>query len=917
MRRPERADWAVFPAAAILVLATTRSAAAHAFGQRYDLPVPLGLYLAGAAAAVALSFVVVGLFIRGAPWSHAYPHLNLLRYAPARLLAHEYVLFLARLAAVGLFALVVAAGLFGNQHPIRNLAPTLVWIIGWVGLAYVSAFVGNLWALINPWRTIFAWAEALYRRTGRGRELSLRLPYPAALGVWPGVGLFLAFAWLELVFPNSAAPANIARAALGYSALTWTGMFLFGRERWLKHGEVFSLVFGVLARFAPMEIRVARPDFCAACGLGCLDRSGQCIDCATCYHHAAQADRQWAVRPYAVGLLRDERISTSMVAFILLILSTVLFDGLLAVPAWANLERSLLALFPGSGNGLRMAVKTAGSVVFWLLFLGAYVGTCWIVGRVVGGRLTTWEIARRFVLSLVPIAIAYHLAHYLTYLLIQGQYIIPLASDPFGYGWDLLGTAGYRVDIAVVGAKFAWYTAVITIVIGHVIAVYLAHVRALTTLGERRAALGSQVPVTALMVIYTVTSLSILAEPIVQRAPSAPTAEGTPSRRLVAVPPDAVLPEPGSGRLIPVGPGKTASVRLTYGAMASLFHDGTRMTIADILYPYAVAYRWGVGGTGDGRRYDPAIDRSTALLRERLVGLRFIGVDRTSKSIRFGDLVLSRELLLVEAYVNAAPDDGGQAAAVAPPWSSLPWHVIALMEEGVARGWAAFSRQEAERRGVPWLDPVRDDAIKQRLASLVAAFARDGFVPAALADLVTAEEARARWRALAAFHDKHGHFLATNGPYRLEEWSGRSAVLQVFRDPTYPLGVGSYDAYAIPRRAFVAKVERRKEGLTIVVDVETVEKSMRSYRIVRGPLRRADAYALGGATVECRYLVIGAGGKVALAGRGRPGADGTFLLDLADRLAPGKYTVLAALYLNGNSVNAEIRPIPYQVPGKP
>ena len=86
-------------------------------------------------------------------------------------------------------------------------------------------------------------------------------------------------------------------------------------------------------------------------------------------------------------------------------------------------------------------------------------------------------MARSFALTLVPIAIGYHLAHYLTFLLIQGQYIIPLVSDPFGFGWNLFGTAGYRVDIAVVGARFAWYAAVAAIVIGHIAAVYLAHVR--------------------------------------------------------------------------------------------------------------------------------------------------------------------------------------------------------------------------------------------------------------------------------------------------------------------------------------------------------------------------------------------------------------------------------------------------------
>src|SRR5262249_28861734 len=158
-----------------------------------------------------------------------------------------------------------------------------------------------------------------------------------------------------------------------------------------------------------------------------------------------------------------------------------------------------------------------------------------------------------FAFTLVPIAIGYHFAHYFTFLLVQGQYIIPLASDPFGFGWNLFGTAGYRVDIAIVDARFSWLTAVMAILIGHIAAFYLALVRAVQVLDTRRMAWRSQVPLPALMVVYTFVSLSILAEPIVERrAPAQPMAAE------IDVPEDALLPEPGSGRLRPVGAGKIA-----------------------------------------------------------------------------------------------------------------------------------------------------------------------------------------------------------------------------------------------------------------------------------------------------------------------------------------------------------------------
>jgi hypothetical protein len=237
-----------------------------------------------------------------------------------------------------------------------------------------------------------------------------------------------------------------------------------------------------------------------------------------------------------VGLLRNERVSASMVAFVLLVMAAVIFDGVLATPAWPVFEGALLAPFAPAGDLARMVARTLGLVGVWLVFLGAYGAICRIMAAAADGQLAAGAIARRFVFTLVPIVIAYHLAHYLSFLLIQGQYAIPLASDPFGRGWDLFDTAGYRVDIAVVGARFAWYLAVIAIVVGHIVAVFLAHVQAMVALPSRRPALRSQVPMTALMVVFTVISLSILAEPIVERAPAAAATATPRSAVAVAVP---------------------------------------------------------------------------------------------------------------------------------------------------------------------------------------------------------------------------------------------------------------------------------------------------------------------------------------------------------------------------------------------
>ena len=864
-------------AAALLACLAAAPASAHGFGQRYELPLPLSFYLFGTAAVVVFSFVVIGLFVRRARTPAESARIDLL----ARPLGRLFVLLALplKLIVLAVFLFALYAGLFGSQDPYRNIAPTLVWIIGWVGLAYVSALIGDIWTVTNPWRTSFDAADRLYRRS-TGRPFSLNWPYPPGLGAWPAVVLLLAFSWIELVYPNPAVPLHIAGFALAYSVLTWTAMFVFGRDAWLRHGEVFSVVFGTYARLAPTEVRVDDP--------------------------VSGRRAEWTLRPFGAGLV-GETASPSMTAFVLLLLATVLYDGLLATPEWGRFESTLTAPLVGFGEPAAIAVRSFCLVAFWLLFLGAYRLVSALMSWATGGIRSPREVAQSFAFTLIPIAIGYHIAHYFLFLLVQGQYIVPLVSDPFGYGWNLFGTVGYRPDIAIVGARFAWYLAVSAVVLGHIVAVYLAHVRAMQVFEARSAVLRSQVPLTALMVVYTFVSLSILAEPIVQqREATLPSA--TPTIE-IAVPADAVLPAVGSGRLYPVGAGKQARQKLTYRVLGSAFHDGTRTTNVDLLYSYMFAFRWGVRADA-GANYDAAIDVATAPMRRYVAGLRAVGVDTASRSFRVGDVNFVREVLSIEVYAAVALGDPDRDATVAPPWSTLPWHAIVLMEEAVIRGWAAFSQAEAARRGVPWLDLVRSAELKQKLASLVAEFERTGYRPEQLQSLISAEEARRRWAAVAAFYKAQAHFLVTNGPYRLKQWSGDRATLEAFRDLSYPLGVGSYDAYAIPRRAFVADVVETNGRFRISADIEVVRKFQRSYAIDRQPLRTIPPVERVRAAPECRYTVLDEQGRIVTAGIVRPGDDATFEVNLAARLSPGRYTMFAMIVVNENAMNAEIRRIP-------
>ena len=467
-------------------LASARPASAHGFGQRYDLPVPLWLYLYGAASAVLLSFVVFGLFVGGRGALGGHPRLNLLRFRPLRAtLANPAFVSGLRVFSVLVFVLVILTGLFGNQTSVLNLAPTVVWVIWWVGFSLFVALVGNVWALLNPLKVLFEWFDGLARRLGVDEGLEGKGPYPPSWDVWPALALFFAFVWVELIFPGSATPRNIALFALLYSSVTWAGMSLFGKETWLARGEAFSVFFGVLAKFAPTEARTT-PE-----------------------------GRELDLRPPAVGLLFTGKTSVGMCAFVIFMLAGVTYDGLLATPLWLSTMFTFQSLVGSFGVASSLLYGTLGLLLVPLVFFGLYLGFVKLC-EVLGGGTGFWQLAGAFAFTLVPIALAYQAAHYFTLLITEGQNLVALASDPFGWGWNLFGTAGYPVDASVVGAAVVWYSQVALIVGGHVVAVYLAHAVALREAPTPGLALRGQLPMVALMVLYTVVSLWILSQPVVE-----------------------------------------------------------------------------------------------------------------------------------------------------------------------------------------------------------------------------------------------------------------------------------------------------------------------------------------------------------------------------------------------------------------
>ena len=497
-------------------IVASRPVLAHGFGERYDLPVPLNFFLVGAAATVAFSFVVIGYFVGRSKESSNYPKYNLLsNQLIRRLITNRFVIQLIKSISVTLFLITLATAFLGDNEPTNNFSPTFVWIIWWVGIAYITAFFGNIWLVINPWKIIFSLVDSKINKSTIGRDGWL-FQYPKYLDVWPGIIIFFAFIWIENIYSGGAIPNKLGVLILSYSIITWTGMFLFGKHAWLKHGEAFSILFGLLSRLSPSEIGVLDTNACTNCYQGCYPHNLQCVDCLECFENSDRSDRLVNIRPYAIGLSRPENISIGSMIFVLLTLASVTFDGLTATSLWLDFQNAIHPIADILGIASSAGIGTFGLLMLPILFLGIYIVFSFLMSAFSGGYLSTYKTTTLFVYSLIPIAFAYHLSHYQSYLVIQGQHIIPLISDPFGYGWDIFGTQTFRVDISIINAKFVWISSVIAIVIGHIMSVYVAHLISLREIPDRSKALQSQYPMLLLMIFYTAISLWIIAQPIVQ-----------------------------------------------------------------------------------------------------------------------------------------------------------------------------------------------------------------------------------------------------------------------------------------------------------------------------------------------------------------------------------------------------------------
>jgi hypothetical protein len=446
---------------------------AHGIGVVRDLPVPAAYFFVGAFVVLVVSFILLGVLWRR-PLLESRSGGRLLPRPLSALALSRALRLVLQAIAVGVFVLTLTTALFGTTIELLNFAPTFVYVIFWLGVPLLSVILGNVWSVLSPWRAIADATVWLLERGGR--EARPVLEWSGRWGRYPAAGALFAFVALELAHPRPAYPRTLAIAIALYSYWALAGMAVYGRDAWTRYGEGFAVAFGLLARIAPFTVR----------------------------------DGRIAVRWPFTGLAGADPVPGTLV-FIAVMLGSTSFDGFSRTSKWQNLVGNIQAdLADSSRRTVDLAitlVNVTGLAVFVALVALTYMVAVGLAAQL--GRAQR-SLVPDFVLPLVPIAAAYLVAHYFTLFLIQGQFIVTLVSDPFGKGWDLLGTADFAPNLAIVSPETVWYVQVAALVVGHVAGLAIAHDRAVAVFEDRVAALEAQFPMLALMVLYTLGGMWLL-----------------------------------------------------------------------------------------------------------------------------------------------------------------------------------------------------------------------------------------------------------------------------------------------------------------------------------------------------------------------------------------------------------------------
>jgi polyferredoxin len=434
-------------------------------------------------------------------------------------------------AFLGAFLLIVSAGLFGNQN--LNIATTLTWTWWWALLIFLVAGGGTVFCAMCPWEAVSSWVTSMSIRS-RVKQLGLERAWPKwARNMYPAIVLFTLLTWYELGHDVTHSPSMTALMGLVMLTMAVMAAIVFERRAFCRYVCLVGRITGIYSLFSPLEIRSRSRDVCVDCSTkdcyrgnetstGCptnlfpatLAENTYCTTCTECIRACPHDNLTIQIRPVSNDLFRKNRFEwdESILAVILLSLTT--FHGLTMTPHWTVWNHWLRAQ---SGLG-----PEAVFTMLMLAVLGICVGAYFISSVISkfmarGSGIQTGRVFKAYAYSLIPVALFYHLAHNCMHFFMEGQNLIPLLSDPFGWGWNLFGTSE-KIYRPLLGLPSIWVIQMVMIVVGHIYGVLIADKISLKLFVQQKKRILSLIPLLLLMILYSSVSIWLIAQPMLMKS---------------------------------------------------------------------------------------------------------------------------------------------------------------------------------------------------------------------------------------------------------------------------------------------------------------------------------------------------------------------------------------------------------------
>ena len=448
-----------------------------------------------------------------------------------RLMRHRAFQFALQLPNFLVFILVILTGLFGVQSASANFSTVLTWVIWWAFIIFTFLFVGRLWCLMCPMGAVGEWVQrgSFWRRKKENRSLNLKWPRKLR-NIWPATFFFLLVTLVDHNFGLVKSPLYTAYfLILMFTSSIVIGL-IFEKRTFCRYLCPVGGLIGLYSMFASTELRVKDKEVCKGhpgkdCvrgnenGYACpmfefpqtLDRNNYCNYCAECIKTCPQNNIAINIRPFSVDLFKTKRKYFDEAALALILTGLTAFQSIIMTTQWADWM-----------SAITTATHLSENIVFSSLFLltafsplGAYLIISKASIHLNGNTDSLRTVFVYYAYAFVPIGLAMHLAHNIFHVVAEGVNMIPILSDPFGYGWNLFGTANLNLT-PLLGIESIKIMQMLLVVLGYFAAAYVGYKISLNV-SDKKMAFRSYLPILLLIMAFTIVNLWILDVPMLHR----------------------------------------------------------------------------------------------------------------------------------------------------------------------------------------------------------------------------------------------------------------------------------------------------------------------------------------------------------------------------------------------------------------